>query len=248
MNAELSTGTLPDIVTAAWADGRKIDLDGIGYGRVHWGNKSDVLDTPNNYYYFLAGLVRRYGFTRILEIGTHWGGATRAMRAGVKRPEDARIVTVDISTESDNRLKDYPDIVKIVGDANTAPTLWNIIEAFDGQPVDLVYIDADHHCFPTIASVAFLSLLLRPKLIVLDDISFNEDMQAAWKMLQAALPEEDMVDVHRVVREIRPEPKAGFGMIRLSQNLAARDGSAAAMQVPAEESAPRSRWWRRARA
>ena len=74
---------IADIVRTAYALGKTIDISAIGYGRVHWGNQQDVLDTPVPYYYLLAGMVRRHKLNRIFEIGTHWGGATRAMYHGL---------------------------------------------------------------------------------------------------------------------------------------------------------------------
>lgn len=68
---DLNSDTLEDIVRSAWDVGKKIDLSGIGYGRIHWDNREDVRDQPESYYYFLAGLVRKINLARILEIGTH---------------------------------------------------------------------------------------------------------------------------------------------------------------------------------
>jgi predicted O-methyltransferase YrrM len=215
-NPNLVTSDLKSIVTEAWAVGQTIDLSGIGYGRIHWGNKEDVDDSPHPYYHFLAGLVRRYELHRVFEIGTHWGGATRAMWKGLANPAEGRIVTVDISTESDNRLKDFPAIQKIVGDANTEGTLAAVVEAFDG-PVDLIYIDALHYAMSTYLNYALYATLLRPKLVVFDDITLNDEMARLWTWVQRSLPEGDTINATHVEPKIRAKP--GFGVALLRSNL-----------------------------
>lgn len=174
--SSLSTSPLPEIVKEAWETGQTIDLATVGYGRIHWGNKQDVDDHPHPYYYFLAGIVRTFGLSRILEIGTHWGGATRAMHRGMIEPTAGKIVTVDITTESDNRLKSYPDIVKVVGDANIESTMTEVLTHFGNRPVDLIYIDALHFAMPTFQNYALYTAALRPKVVVFDDITLNEEM------------------------------------------------------------------------
>jgi predicted O-methyltransferase YrrM len=214
--SELATADLREVVRRAWDVGQQIDLSGIGYGRIHWGNKEDVDDTPHPYYHFLAGLVRHNRLTRILEIGTHWGGATRAMWKGLRDPSEGTVVTVDISTESDNRLKGYPDIKKIVGDANKEETMAAVAEAFDG-PADLVYIDALHFAMPTYLNYALYASLLRPKLVVFDDITLNSEMERMWSWVQRSLPDRDTINATSVEPRIRAKP--GFGVALLRSNL-----------------------------
>ena len=49
------------LVRRAWSEGQAIDLHGIGYGRIHWGNERDIHAEPFPYYHFLAGLVSAMG-------------------------------------------------------------------------------------------------------------------------------------------------------------------------------------------
>ena len=220
MPNELATKSLRNVVIEAWEDGQKIDLSGVGYGRLHWGNKQDVRDEPSPYYYFLAGLVRRHKFRRIFEIGTHWGGATRSMYHGLTEPSGGKVVTVDITTESDNRLKDYPDIVKFVGDGNSEAVFGQVLTEFGDEPVDLVYIDAAHQTLPTFMSFALYAVALKPKFIVFDDITLNDKMLVAWEMIRASVPPSDAVNAAEVVRAIRPSPdNPGFGVVRLRNNI-----------------------------
>lgn len=208
---------LRTIVREAWAEGQKIDLSGIGYGRIHWGNKEDVDDTPHPYYYFLAGLIRRLDLPRVFEIGTHWGGATRAMWKGLRDPSQGKVVTVDITTESDNRLKDFPGIRKIVGDANLEETVVKVSEEFNHRAIDLLYIDALHFTMPTYLNYAIYSTLLRPKLVVFDDITLNDEMARMWTWVKQSLPADDTINAAEVEPQIRAKP--GFGVALLRSNL-----------------------------
>lgn len=217
---DIKTVPLHDLVRHAWQEGQRIDLEGIGYGRIHWGNASDVIDFPLPYYRFLAGLVRSLNFTRIFEIGTHWGGATRAMWHGVSDKDAACVVTVDITTESDSRLHAYPDIKKVVGDANTEEAFEETIAHFGTQPIDLLYIDADHFMMPLLLNFSLYTTILRPKFVVMDDVTWSDSMLKAWNVMARHFPHEDIINAPSVDRAIRPEPdNPGFGVVRLRQNF-----------------------------
>jgi hypothetical protein len=212
--------SLEDIVKAAWVTGQDLNLTGLGYGRIHWGNQTDISHTPQSYYYFLSGIVRMLGFSRILEIGTHCGGSTLAMFSGVG-DRQAEIVTVDITSEGDPYLQPYSQIRKITGDANSMEVIHQVLEAFSFRSIDLIYIDADHNCLPTLLNYAIYATLLRPKYVVFDDITLNESMSELWVCVSRSVSSEDALDATTIVPEIRPQPtKPGFGLIRLRPNLA----------------------------
>lgn len=217
---ELADDDMPTIVRNGWETGQAIDLKNIGYGRLHWGNKADVLDNPSPYYYFLAGIVRRHNFSRVLEIGTHWAGATRSMYHGMSDPKNGKVVTIDITTESDNRLHDYPDITKLVGDGNSGEIFEKVVNEFAQVPVDLVYIDAAHQTMSVFTSFALYAMALKPKLIIFDDVTLNEGMRKAWDLIKAAVPERDSVNAADIVRAIRPSAdNPGFGVVRIESNV-----------------------------
>ncbi len=216
--SKLASSDIKSIVSTGWEEGQRIDLSGIGYGRIHWGNKRDIDDDPHPYYHFLAGLVRANELTRILEIGTHWGGATRSMWKGFSEPTKCKIVTVDITNESDHRLRDFPDICKIVGDANTEKTMVAIADEFDWKPIDLIYIDALHLAMSTFLNYAIYVTVLRPKLIVFDDITLNESMMTMWQWVQRSLPEGDSINAVYVEPKIRAK-QPGFGVAVCRANL-----------------------------
>lgn len=211
--------TLPDLVTAAWDAGRRIDLTNIGYGRIHWGDQKTKSSSPNNYYYFLAGLAATGEVQRVLEIGTHSGGATRAIHKGMQPSPDRRIVTVDITRESDEYLKDYPDIVKITGDANDMPSIVGVLAALgERRKIDLLFIDADHTYLSTTLNYAIYTTLLRPGIVVVDDVNLNDEMIACWKTIRAQAPEEHSANVEAQLPDVR-EASAGFGLQVLARNI-----------------------------
>ena len=218
---ELAVDDMPTIVKKAWETGQAIDLNGIGYGRLHWGNQKDIIDSPSPYYYFLAGVVRRHNMTRILEIGTHWAGATRSMYQGVSDLRKSKIVTVDITTESDSRLAAYPDIKKFVGDGNSEEVFSKVVNEFGFEPVDLIYIDAAHQTMPVFTSFALYTMALKPKLVIFDDVTLNEGMRKAWDLITAAVSEKNAINAADLVRAIRPSPdNPGFGVTRIESNVA----------------------------
>ena len=214
----LADQSLTEIITAGWEAGSGIDLEGIGYGRIHWGNSRDIKTTPGPHYYFLAGLVKHYGFSRVCEIGTHCGGSTRAMREGFGAQDDTKIVTLDITRESNKYLRGLKNIVKFVGDANKPKIVDKVFKEFAGGPVDLLYIDADHKFISALSNFAMYAALLRPKIICLDDITLSDEMQRMWTHVQAMVPPGDAMNAADLIPEVRPG-NPGFGCVVMRNNL-----------------------------
>ena len=205
---------IPDLahfVRAAWAAGQSAKLDGIGYGRITWGNETEVLTDCGDWeiYLFLNGVVSLIGAKSILEIGTHWGGSARAMARGMK--EGGKIVTVDKSEESDAVLPTCPEstmIQKIVGDANSFEVIEQVYDALPSA--DIIFIDATHAALPTLQSLTTYSLLLRPTYVLIDDITLNDSMVRFWKLVRKTYPDRS-IDCHEV--EAVRQPHVGFGLI-----------------------------------
>lgn len=218
--AEATTGRRPDprrpslaeLVRLAWTTGEQIDLAGVGYGPAHWDGGERFVPTPNPYYHFLAGLVRVSGSRRIFEIGSHYGGSILAMRRGIDDPGAARLLTTDI-TDLNPALHSLPGLKKLVADANKQATIQEVTAFFAGEPVDLIYVDADHRFLPTMTNLGIYTLLLQPKLVVIDDIVLNDGMAALWDALRAAFGGA-AVNCADIVPEIR-SPTCGFGLLRL---------------------------------
>jgi hypothetical protein len=203
---------LEDIVKLAWKIGKEIDLSNIGYGPAHWEGGDRVVTSPNPYYFFLSGLARSQGFKRIFEIGTHFGGSIFALMRGISEAEKSEIVTVDI-TDLNPAIQAASGINKITGDANSEYIVKKVMTIFNGDPIDLMFIDADHRFLPTMTNFGLYVALLRPRMVVLDDIVLNDSMRTMWNVLRAVYGAE-AINCVDVIPEIR-SGACGFGLLRL---------------------------------
>lgn len=207
---------LAEFVREAWDRGGAVDMSGIGYGRVHWDDKKRIGTTAFPYYRTLAGIAILSGARTALEIGTHWGGSGLSLLRGMilNHGADARLVTIDVSTESDNYLPlqaEAPQIQKIVGDGNSQAVVEAVLDTL--QDVDLLYIDALHHAMPTLINFGLYQSLLKPKIAVFDDITLpGTSMPEFWRMMRQAYPDHTINCVD-VIEETRgPSPECGFGI------------------------------------
>ena len=215
---------LIDIVTNAWKVGNTIDLSGVGYGQIHWGNHKDIIREPFDYYKFLSGFVAVQNLSSILEIGTHWGGATVSMARGCaanNRRSDVRIFTIDMTDESDKWLLLQPEsrlIQKYVGDANKKPAIDAAIEFFKPDcNLELLFIDADHSFMPTFMQYAVYRTIFSPKYVILDDINLNDEMRELWKLLTNNMSPSAYVVANEIVPDVRGED-SGLGIISIQNN------------------------------
>jgi Methyltransferase domain len=206
---------LLSVVKAAWAAGAPIDLSGVTYGQPHW--EGPVPTQPYSYYRFLAGLVRLHGFTRILEIGTHFGGSALAMCRGMPPGKGGHLLTIDVSFENAETLREERRIQRFRGDALKPEVIAAAAKAFHHLPIDLLYVDADHEFAPTLSMLSIYAELLKPRYIVLDDVDLNDSMRAMWRLLLECHPDEAL-DITKVMPDIQAGMIAqvqGFGLIRL---------------------------------
>jgi predicted O-methyltransferase YrrM len=187
------------------AAGEALDLEGCSYGE--W--RGDFVGEPHGYYYFLAGLVQTKGFTRIVEIGTHYGGATTAMTRGmpVHDSDDALVVTVDVTNHNAENLSKLARVRRVQGDSLDPQVVRRVCSMFDG-PIDLLYVDSRHEHRETLQNIAVYANRLRPSMIVLDDIHLNDSMREMWERLLHT-HRDQMTDVSDLVRR----KSAGFGVI-----------------------------------
>jgi cephalosporin hydroxylase len=208
---------LADTVRDAWAQRNSFDLSSVGYGRIHWDNRTDVMHTPLPYYYFLAGMVRILEARRIVEVGTHHGGSTKALAAGLVSPSESRIVTFDPNPEASRMLLNHPVIRAHPLDANTQEAIDAASEGVDGS-CDLVYIDSTHDYQSTLHSWLLYGELFAAPVVILDDITLNDSMRALWSLLQRRYGTDNALDASDIVPEIRPAvglSRPGFGIVRL---------------------------------
>lgn len=203
---------IENLAKTIWARGQDIDLTNVTYGRIHWGNQKDISERTSPYYHFLAGAMAHFGFTRAFEVGTHCAGATRAIRCGAGDRPGVKIVTCDITTESDAYLQGVDGVTKLVGDATQLDVLQHVDEAFGPEGAELVFIDGEHSLLSTYACYSLYRTLLRPAVIVLDDIRLGAGMQAAWRMIASRLDPRDRIDVITVAPDVRAA-NCGFGLV-----------------------------------
>lgn len=206
---------LANIVRRAWERGANIGLDGVGYGRIHWDDKTKIATNPLQYYRTLAGFAALSRARTALEIGTHWGGSGIAIVRGMTASHgaDARLVTIDITTESDNYLPNMPEapqVKKIVGDANKSEVIKQALAEL--TRADFLYVDADHSEMPTLLNFCIYNSLLCPNLALFDDIMLTDGMKAFWNTMQAAYPEHTINCVDVIAETRGPAPQCGFGL------------------------------------
>jgi Methyltransferase domain len=203
---------LDQIIINAWTSGQDIDLSSVGYGPAHWKGGDRFLTKPEPYYHFLAGLVRSQGYKRIFEIGTHYGGSALAMLRGVANKDSAKILTIDV-TDLNREIRTIPNVTKFIGDANTERAVKTAVAYFGNEPIDLLFVDADHHFLPTITNLGIYIMLLRPCMIAIDDIMLNSSMKSMWDILRVT-QRNDAVNCVDISPQIRSR-SCGFGLIRL---------------------------------
>lgn len=201
---------LIDSIKEAYLIGKEMNLNGCHYGLWHDGKKK--LDKPMNYYYFLAGLCKTKQIVRVLEIGTYRGGSTLAMLQGIEI-EKADILTIDIELFEPNVLENIPQIKRIIGDSLDSKVISEVVNHFKGQKIDLIYIDGLHTYESTIAYYGIYTMLLRPRFVVIDDITLNEGMSRMWRDIKKT-HDCNALNAAKVDERIRPG-KAGFGVIQL---------------------------------
>lgn len=204
--------SLKSVIEEAWLAGKAMDLRSVHFGPSLPGWEDNrFFDRPHPYYFFLAGLSRSQKCTRILEIGTHFGGSALSMYRGIGDSATANLVTVD-RTDLNPALHGLPGFTKLTGDANSQAVIQNVLRLFSGRMIDVMFIDSNKLFMSTTLALGVYGMLLRPRFIVLDDISLCDDMRTLWSSLRSCY--EDAVNCIDIIPQIREE-KCGFGLLRL---------------------------------
>lgn len=164
------------------------------------------------YYKFLAGFVLTFKTTRILELGTHYGGAAEAFCHALVRlgaADEARLVTVDRRLLAPHRLRTYGFVHRIKGDSLGARTIGRAKALFQGVPIDLLFVDTIHRSEQALAEFCRYSSDLDPRFVLFDDIRINPSMETLWRRLKAEYGEAalDITDASR------REKNVGFGLV-----------------------------------
>lgn len=127
--------------------------------------------------------------------------------------ETALLVTVDITTESDNYIPHVAEarqIHKVVGNANDLGVVNQVLEY--SRAVDLLYVDADHSEMPTLLNCCIYNSLLQPKIALFDDITLTEGMKSFWYTMRSAYPDHTVNCVDVLPDTRKPAPNCGFGL------------------------------------
>jgi hypothetical protein len=218
-----SRDDLRDHVQEAFERGASIDLSGAVYGP-DTGNDRGFLDTEMSYYRLLAGHMALTGGSTVVEVGTHFGGSTLALLAGLRAggASDPRIVTMDVTDLNGERLSAEPEITKVLGDSTEAGFVESVSSELTGD-VDTVYIDALKDAGFVLRTMHNLHRAgIDARWLVLDDISANESMRSLWDAIQAAAPDHSFL-ISAEFPHIR-DPRYGYAIVDLagSDNLPGR--------------------------
>jgi predicted O-methyltransferase YrrM len=167
-----------------------------------------------DYRRFLAGLVRRLGARRIVEIGTDEGYSSLAMSCAL--PDgDAAIVTIDLGDRA-ARLAGLRGVHRVIGDAMSMATIRRVLDLVGRQGADLLFVDSGHDYETTAAHLGAYAALLRPAVVVVDDIVHSEQMAEFWADLREAYGERavDACDVDPRIRSC----DCGLGVLLLRES------------------------------
>jgi predicted O-methyltransferase YrrM len=193
-----ASGHLVELVNRAYESGQNLNLNPETHGL-----------PAADYYRFLGGLLRVTNSRRIVEIGTDQGGSAYAMAQAIGSRLDL-LVTADL-VDRTNTFPAINGLERVIGDAAGAPTIHRILELCEYRPVDILFVDSAHEYASTAAHFSIYSALLRPRLVVLDDIVLSETMASLWADLRRVFGAAavNACDIEPRVRT----PECGFGVI-----------------------------------
>jgi predicted O-methyltransferase YrrM len=206
---------LMSLVKSAIDAGSDVDLSGCVYGR------NQILPS---YYLFLAGLVYSQKLSKILEVGTFMGGSSLAMFKGASSLSAVtpHIVTVDLEQRNVDQILGVPQIHRVIGNPLALPVLDLIVNDFGPDGIDFLFLDSTKVGRIVLSQFFVLSALLRPRFVVLDDITLNPSMVKMWDMICRRYKENSMnlAEYFPEIRkqgEINPSVKVhpGLGIVRL---------------------------------
>lgn len=202
-------------VLAAYALGETLDLDHCVYGPATGGTRG-YIDETLSYYRLLAGHCAITNAKSVMEVGTHYGGSTLALLAGMKHGEakDPVLVTMDITDLNRERLEQEPEIRKVIGDSTRQGFVAGLASNLESPDVDLLYIDAlKDPGFVLTTMYNIYAVGVRPKWLILDDIQTTEEMRKFWDILEEIEPEMSFL-LSREFPHMR-KPEMGYGIVCL---------------------------------
>ena len=217
---DIASIQLKELIAQAWSLRNEFDLSNVGYGRTHWGDQTQILTTPASYYYFLAGITRVTKARRVLEVGTHQGGSTRAIARGLSEQSGSRVVTFDVTRDGAEMFMQDPVVHAFTMDGGTEAAMDAALTVFGSPSVDLAFIDSTHEFWSTLNIIALWTTAFSCPLVVLDDITLNPSMRRLWNVLLDRFGETNAVNAVEVDAAIRTGGDGttpGFGVLRIPQ-------------------------------
>jgi predicted O-methyltransferase YrrM len=132
---------------------------------------------------FFAWLAMQRHRSLIVEFGTAFGISAMYWMAGIEAAGGGRLLTFEPNERwhaiaADHLRRFNPNIVAVLG------TFEERIDDYlrDGEKIDVAFVDAIHTCEFVSTQVELLIPRLAPGgLILLDDISFSDDMKSCWQ-------------------------------------------------------------------
>ena len=158
----------------------------------------------------LAGIINITQANRILEIGTHQG-STMSICRGLTNQETGRILTLDTTNFGKTKFSGHPIIRAHQSNANTQAA-YEICKAEFGDKIDILFIDSFHEFWTSYLHVQIYVNALNPTLMLIDDITLNEDMRQLWDIIVKRYGDNNCVNASFIIPNFRPI--AGFGIVR----------------------------------
>lgn len=211
-----SLDDLRDHVREAYEVGLGVDLGDVVYGPATDGG--GYRDETMSYYALLAGHTAMTEAATVVEIGTHYGGSTLALLAGVRAggAADARVVTMDVTELNVERLAQEPEIVRLTGDSTELGFVRSLATQLPSPQSDLLYIDALKDAGFVLRTLHNVHLAgLAPTWLILDDIQATDSMRALWDALAEAEPDHAFL-LSAEFPHIR-NPRYGYAILHLAE-------------------------------
>jgi len=192
-----------DLVDRAWSAGYEIDTSDIVFGPDHIDPLARHGYQP--YFRFFAGLVHVMGAERILEFGTWHGSATLAFARGWSSAESRLLVTIDRDQPNLEQLSRIPGVKPLTGNTDDPRLMHTVAGLFAPERVDILYYDDPRHLYEAAAMcVGGYALLLRPRVVIIDDILRSTGMRHLWSDLETRWPTRTMA-LNSYLPALRPE-------------------------------------------
>jgi predicted O-methyltransferase YrrM len=133
----------------------------------------------------LYALVREFGPSRIVELGTNVGISSAYMAAALEESGAGSLITLEASPARSAIARRLHDAVGLRRVEYSVGLFEGTLEAALGTPVDFAFIDGHHQLEPTLD---YFDRIWRRStegaVFIFDDIRWSTGMERAWRILQ----------------------------------------------------------------